>query len=35
VEHRFGINHPTFQLESSVCGDQGIEVDFHPSQEKR
>ncbi len=35
LEHRFGINHPTFQLESSGCGDQGIVVDFHPSQEKR
>jgi cobalt-zinc-cadmium efflux system protein len=35
LEHRFGINHPTFQLESSVCGDQGIVVDFHESQEKR
>ncbi len=35
LEHRFGINHPTFQLESSVCGDQGIVVDFHESREKR
>jgi cobalt-zinc-cadmium efflux system protein len=35
LEHRFGINHPTFQLESSVCRDQGIVVDFHPPQDKR
>jgi cobalt-zinc-cadmium efflux system protein len=35
LEHRFGINHPTFQLESSVCGDQGIMVDFHPPKDKR
>lgn len=35
LEHRFGINHPTFQLESSVCGDQGIVVDVHTSKEKR
>ncbi|MGA7161632.1 MAG: cation diffusion facilitator family transporter [Bacteroidota bacterium] len=34
LEHRFGINHPTFQLEASACEDQGIVVDFHPSQEK-
>ena len=31
LEHRFGINHPTIQLESSVCGDQGVVVDLHPS----
>lgn len=31
LESRFGINHPTFQLESSVCGDQGVVVDFHQS----
>ncbi|MGA9406859.1 MAG: cation diffusion facilitator family transporter [Bacteroidota bacterium] len=31
LEHRFGINHPTFQLESSVCGDQGVVVDVHQS----
>ena len=31
LEHRFGINHPTIQLESSVCGDQGVVVDFHYS----
>ena len=31
LEHRFGINHPTIQLESSVCGDQGVVVDIHPS----
>ena len=31
LEHRFGINHPTIQLESSVCGDQGVVVDMHPS----
>ena len=34
LEHRFGINHPTFQLESSGCGDQWIVVDFHPTHEK-
>ena len=34
LEHRFGINHPTFQLESSGCRDQGIVVDFHPTHEK-
>jgi cobalt-zinc-cadmium efflux system protein len=27
LEHRFGINHPTLQLESTVCQDQGIVVD--------
>ncbi|HTY12081.1 MAG TPA: cation diffusion facilitator family transporter [Bacteroidota bacterium] len=31
LEHRFGINHPTFQLESCVCGDQGVVVEFHPT----
>jgi cobalt-zinc-cadmium efflux system protein len=31
LEHRFGINHPTIQLESSVCEEQGIVVDIHPS----
>jgi cobalt-zinc-cadmium efflux system protein len=34
LEHRFGINHPTLQLESSVCEDQGVVVDIHPSQHK-
>jgi cobalt-zinc-cadmium efflux system protein len=32
LEDRFGINHPTLQLESSVCEDQGVVVDIHPSQ---
>ena len=31
LEHRFGIDHPTIQLESSVCEEQGIVVDIHPS----
>jgi cobalt-zinc-cadmium efflux system protein len=35
LEHRFGINHPTLQFESSVCGDQGIVVDFHHLEQKR
>lgn len=35
LESRFGINHPTLQLESSVCEDQGVVVDVHPSQRKR
>jgi len=35
LERRFGINHPTIQLESSVCGDEGVVVDFHPSERKR
>ena len=35
LERRFGINHPTIQLESSVCGDQGVVVDFHPSGQTR
>jgi cobalt-zinc-cadmium efflux system protein len=34
LEHRFGINHPTLQLESSVCEDQGVVVDIHPSPPK-
>ena len=34
LEHRFGINHPTLQLESSVCEDQGVVVDVHPSKHK-
>jgi cobalt-zinc-cadmium efflux system protein len=34
LEHRFGINHPTLQLESSICEDQGVVVDIHPSQHK-
>jgi cobalt-zinc-cadmium efflux system protein len=29
--NRFGINHPTLQLESSVCEEQGVVVDIHPS----
>ena len=32
LELRFGINHPTLQLESSVCEDQGVVVTIHPSQ---
>jgi len=28
LEHRFGINHPTLQFESSVCEDQGVVVDI-------
>jgi len=35
LEHRFSINHPTLQLESSVCEEQGIVVDIHPSQQNR
>jgi cobalt-zinc-cadmium efflux system protein len=31
LEHRFGINHPTLQFESSVCKDQGVVVDIHRS----
>jgi cobalt-zinc-cadmium efflux system protein len=34
LENRFGINHPTLQLESCVCEEQGIVVDIHPSQHK-
>jgi cobalt-zinc-cadmium efflux system protein len=29
LEKRFGINHPTFQLECETCADQGIVVDSH------
>jgi cobalt-zinc-cadmium efflux system protein len=29
LEHRFGINHPTLQFESSVCKDQGVVVDIN------
>jgi cobalt-zinc-cadmium efflux system protein len=29
LEHRFGINHPTIQLETAVCESQGIVVDIH------
>jgi cobalt-zinc-cadmium efflux system protein len=29
LEHRFGINHPTLQLESKVCPYQGTIVDVH------
>ncbi len=32
--NRFGINHPTLQLESSVCEDQGVVVDIHSAQHK-
>jgi cobalt-zinc-cadmium efflux system protein len=28
LRDRFGINHPTFQLESTACKDQGIVVDI-------
>ena len=34
LEHRFGINHPTLQFESSICENQGVVVDIHPSQRK-
>jgi cobalt-zinc-cadmium efflux system protein len=34
LEHRFGINHPTLQFESSVCEDQGVVVDIHESRHK-
>ena len=34
LENQFGIKHPTLQLESSVCEDQGVVVDIHPSQHK-
>jgi cobalt-zinc-cadmium efflux system protein len=33
--NRFGINHPTLQLESSVCENQGVVVDIHSSQHKQ
>jgi cobalt-zinc-cadmium efflux system protein len=29
LERRFGINHPTLQLECAVCGEQGTLVDLH------
>ena len=29
LEHRFGINHPTLQFESSVCDDQGVVVNIN------
>ncbi len=29
LEERFGINHPTFQLESDTCPEQGVVVDSH------
>ncbi|RPI06827.1 MAG: cation transporter [Ignavibacteriae bacterium] len=32
LEHRFGINHPTLQFESSVCKDQGVVVDIRPKR---
>jgi cobalt-zinc-cadmium efflux system protein len=35
LEHRFGINHPTLQFESSVCENQGVVVDIHPLQHKQ
>ncbi len=35
LESRFGINHPTLQFEASVCEDQGVVVDVHPSQRKQ
>jgi Co/Zn/Cd efflux system component len=34
LENQFGINHPTLQLESSVCENQGVVVDIHPQQHK-
>jgi cobalt-zinc-cadmium efflux system protein len=35
LEHRFGINHPTLQFESSVCDNQGVVVDIHPSKQRQ
>ncbi|HPN35549.1 MAG TPA: cation diffusion facilitator family transporter [bacterium] len=32
LEHRFGINHPTLQFESSVCKDQGVIVDINHTE---
>jgi cobalt-zinc-cadmium efflux system protein len=32
LEHRFGINHPTLQLESAVCADQGVVVDINRTE---
>ncbi|HTY35833.1 MAG TPA: cation diffusion facilitator family transporter [Bacteroidota bacterium] len=29
LEERFGINHPTFQLECDACPEQGVVVDYH------
>ena len=29
LEEKFGINHPTFQLECSACPEQGVVVDAH------
>ncbi|MCX6142069.1 MAG: cation diffusion facilitator family transporter [Ignavibacteriales bacterium] len=29
LEEKFGINHPTFQLECSTCPEQGVVVDAH------
>jgi cobalt-zinc-cadmium efflux system protein len=29
LEHRFGINHPTFQFECSACKNEGILVDIN------
>lgn len=31
LEERFGINHPTFQLECAACPEQGVVVDAHHS----
>jgi len=33
LEHRFGINHPTLQFESSVCEDQGVVVDINHKEQ--
>jgi len=32
LERRFGINHPTFQFESSVCEDQGVVVNINHTE---
>ena len=35
LEHRFGINHTTVQLETAVCERQGILVDLHYRNESQ
>jgi cobalt-zinc-cadmium efflux system protein len=35
LHERYNINHPTLQLESRVCDEQGTLVDIHPSQGKK
>ena len=32
LEEKFGINHPTFQLECAACPEQGVVVDAHHTQ---